>query len=746
VLGGFFLLFCVFIGVVYASTEVPTLDSVQTNQKTIVYYSDGVTEMARLGDENRTNVSIDQISEPAREAVLAAENRNFYSDPGISFSGIVRATWNNLTGGSQQGGSTITQQYVGLAFLNNGNSYKEKFQELFLAVKLDNSVSKDDILESYLNTIYFGRGAYGIEAAAQTYFNVPASQLTAEQGAVLAVLIRNPSFYDPETNLEGASDRWGLVLDGMVGEGWLTSEQRAAAVYPPINPKGTTNQIGFPEGPEGLIVGQVQQELTRLYQFDDQQINSGGLRVVTTIDANRQRAAVETVNDVLTGESVDLRQSLVSIDPRTGAVVAYYGGPNGSGTDYAQVRRQPGSSMKPYVLATALGQGISVNARRDGSSPQTFPDRRAPVTNSGNAQCASCTLVQAMTRSLNTTFYGLAYEVGPENVRSTALAATGMPETWPATGNPIFDDKKTLANADGATGSAIGIGEYEMRPIDQAVGFATFANNGIRHSPFFVSRVTSSEGTVLRENAGDAGEQVIPADIANDVTFALEGVAAYSKRSLDGNRPVASKTGTQGLDNVNNSDAWMVGYTPSLSTAVWMGSDARLPIINSSGSIIYGSGLPGAIWQDYMDLALDGTPVEPLPEAAIIRGDSGVGVPEPTTSAPTTSRPAPTTTSAPEPTTESPEPTTEAPETTVPTTTTPAPPTTQAPASGRPSAEPVPSGGAGRPTGTNGSRAPVTVALPTAGAQPTGVARPTASARPTGSSAQPSGSSSAPSR
>jgi membrane peptidoglycan carboxypeptidase len=268
------------------------------------------------------------------------------------------------------------------------------------------------------------------------------------------------------------------------------------------------------------------------------------------------------------------------------------------------------------------------------------------VTNSSNAQCGACTLTEAIVRSLNTTFYGLAYEVGPDNVRDTAIRAMDLPQQWDAPGNPEIDGKPVLSR-DGFTGGAIGIGEYELRPIDQAHGFATFAAGGLERDPHFVARVTDSAGTVLVEKNGDPGEQAIPADVANDVTFALEGVAGAAKRALDGNRPVASKTGTQGLNRTDNSDAWMVGYTPSMSTAVWMGSDARLPIKNVSGAIIYGSGLPGQIWKEYMDAALAGTPEEPLPARAIIRGDTGRSVPAPAprpVSTPTPARPAPDTT------------------------------------------------------------------------------------------------------
>ncbi len=670
---GMFVLLAVFVGVVYATTAVPDPSSVQNAQTTVVYYADGTTEMARLGDENRTNVSLDQVSEPARNAILAAENRNFYSDPGISFTGIVRAAWNNVTGGSTQGGSTITQQYVKNAFLTSEQTFSRKFQELFLAIKLDNEYSKDEIFENYLNTIYFGRGAYGIEAAANTFFGVPASALTAAQGAVLAVLIRNPSNNDPEVNPESSLTKWERVLDAMVEEDWLTGEQRAAAQYPLVLPRAGSN-LGIPGGPEGLIVGQALDEL-RAKGYTEQQILAGGLRITTTIEKPKQDAAIAAVNDVMAGEPVEvLRQALVAIDPRTGAVRAYYGGANGTGNDYAQAQRQPGSSMKPYVLATALQQGIGVQSRRDGSSPQEFPDREAPVRNSGGASCGNCTLVEAMTRSLNTTYYGLAYEVGPENVRATALAAAGLPETWQDGG---LAGQTTLANADGFTGSAIGIGEYEMRPIDQAHGFATLAAGGVERTPYFVARVTDTSGAVLLEYGGDPGEQVIPVEVASDTTYALEGVADYSRRSLDGDRPVASKTGTQGLNNEDNSDAWMVGYTPSLSTAVWMGSDQRTPIRNAAGSIIYGSGLPGEIWQQFMDAVLAGTPEEPLPDEPVIDADREG--PPATQSAPAT-REAPVTSQAPAPTTsQAPAPvTSEAPAPV--TSQTPAPTTSQAPA------------------------------------------------------------------
>jgi membrane peptidoglycan carboxypeptidase len=648
ILFGLFVLLGVFIGVVYASTEVPSPDSFQNKQTTVVYYQDGTTEIARLGEEDRTNVALEDVSEAARNAVLAAENRNFYSDPGISFTGIVRAAWNNLTGGSTQGGSTITQQYVKNAYLTADQTLSRKFQELFLAIKLDNNYSKDEILENYLNTIYFGRGAYGIESAADTYFGVHASELTPEQGAVLAVLIRSPSNYDPEENPEGAQDRWGLVLDGMVEEGWLDATERAAMTYPEVQPRSGSD-LGIPSGPQGLIVQRALGEL-RAAGYSDQQLEAGGLKITTTINRSAQFYAQEAVSEVMKGEDEELREALVAIDPKTGAVRAYYGGASGVGTDYARAYRQPGSSMKPYVLATALDQGIGVETRWDGSSPQEFPDREAPVRNSGGASCPACTLKEAMTQSLNTTFYGLAYEVGPDAVAQTARKVAGLPETWQS---GFLEGRTSLTSPEtGTTGSAIGIGEYEMRPIDQAHGFATFAANGAERDPFFVRKVVDSSGKVLLDKKANTADQAITEEIAHDVTYALTDVAAYSRRSLDGGREVAAKTGTQGLDDVNNSDAWIVGYTPSIATSVWIGNDSpQDPIINAEGGIIYGSGLPGEIWQLFMNRYLEGTELEDLPNEPLIEPSTSVGVPEPepTTSAPPPTSAAPPTSSAPEP-------------------------------------------------------------------------------------------------
>jgi len=453
------------------------------------------------------------------------------------------------------------------------------------------------------------------------------------------------------------------------------------------------------DGPEGLIIRQVTEELART-GFDESRIYSEGLRITTTVNAGAQREAVTAARETLADQPANLRTALVSINPANGAVVAYYGGATGTGFDYAQAYRQPGSSFKPYTLAAALEQGIGVSARRDGSQPQTFPDREQPVRNSEGGECSNCTLKEAITRSLNTTFYGLALEVGPNNVADLAHRA-GIREAGP-------DDTRTLER-DGVTGGAIGIGEYEVRPIDQASGFSTFANGGVHHDLFFVSRVTDSNGNVLYERSAGEETRAVAAEVANDVTFAMEDVAAAGDDELAGGRESAAKTGTAQLDDNDNKDAWMVGYVPTLVTAVWIGTDASEPIRTSEDRLVYGSGLPADIWNRYMNAVLASAPQDDLPDEALIEGDQGGSAPpedaggggggeEQTTSAPPTterSTGAPPTTSEPPPTTTEPPPTSDPPPSSDP------PPTSDPP----PSSEPPPTTeapGSSQPVGPGG--------------------------------------------
>ncbi|MDQ6875672.1 MAG: penicillin-binding protein [Actinomycetota bacterium] len=654
---GALALFMVFgaLGVVYAATQIPLPGQVRTSQKSIIYYSDGRTEMARVGMENRTDVKLSAVPKDVQRAVLAAENRDYYTDNGVSPKGILRALWADLRGKDLQGGSTITQQYAKNAYLSQQRTYTRKFREIVIAVKLDHSYSKDQVLEWYLNTIYFGRGAYGIEAAAETYFGIPTSRLSLEQGAVLASSIRSPAGYDPAEHPQAARDRWRYVLDGMVKKDWLTSSRAGQAKYPTVRPPGNSpfNDLS---GPKGYIVRQVEKELQR-HGISDDVLRRSGLRVVTTIDRQAQASAVAAVAKVFTGQPANLRQALVAIEPSTGRVRAYYGGKSGNGgLDYATHSYQPGSSMKPYVLAEALSQGISLKSRWDGSSPQTFPDRTAPVYNSGDGQgeqCGHCNLITATVLSLNTVFYALTAKVTA--VRAARRAEAAGIRTL--AGEPI---EKFIHS--GKLSNGFGIGQFEITPIDQADGYATFAADGVQHDAYFVDKVARIDnGSVVYSAKKSPGRRAFAPAVAADATYAMQQVIKSNRgtsfdRSLADDRPAAAKTGTaedphakQANGNGGgNSAAWMCGFTPQLAAVVWVGHDnLRTPLVTRTGRQIYGVGLPALTWQAFMDGALRGQPIRDFPPPANV-GTRDVGNVTPGTPA-STPAPAPQRTPSPPP-------------------------------------------------------------------------------------------------
>jgi membrane peptidoglycan carboxypeptidase len=654
--GAFLALVVGLTGAIYAAARVPLPAQISNKQISTVTYADG-SVLARIGPENRTDVPLTAVPQHVRWAVLAAENRTFYTDPGISAKGILRAAWNDVRGREVQGGSGVTQQYVKNAYLTQERTLTRKFKELVIAVKVDHQFSKDQIFEWYLNTIYFGRGAYGIQAAAVTYFGKDVGRLTVAEGAVLAASIRSPALYDPQGHPEAAKERWRFVLDGMVTMGALGRGEAAAARYPRVRPRAAGNQDEL-RGWAGLVVQQVKDELAR-NDIDEATLNAKGLRVVTTIDRTAQQAALAAVKQVFAGQPRALRQALVAVDPGTGKVLAYYGGTNGNGYDYAQAWRQPGSSFKPYTLATALQQAVqphgdarpdpvSLHRTYDGSSPRAFGG--VTVRNSGDAQCSPCTVLEAMKRSINTVFYDMAIQVGPRNVADTAHRM-GVPAARTDNGQPTLQ-------AHGRTDGSIGIGRYEVRPFDQAVGFSVFAAGGVLHPPYFVQKVTDGSGAVLFEHK-DAPKQALDRKVANDVTYALKPVAEWSHDALAGDRPSGAKTGTQQYGKTAaNTDAWMVGFTPQVSATVWVGTDKLGPIRTAEGREIYGAGLPGKTWKAFMDRFLSGKPARPLTDQIMIdpqpqstaATDSGPARTATTQAPPRTTPPSRTATPSPSPT------------------------------------------------------------------------------------------------
>ncbi|WP_405159939.1 transglycosylase domain-containing protein [Nocardia sp. NBC_01499] len=606
--------------IAYTTVSVPKPGDLKTNQVATILASDGETVVSKVvpPEGNRSDVTIEQIPAHVRNAVIAAEDRDFYSNPGFSISGFARAARDNVLGKeSAGGGSTITQQYVKNALVGDERSLTRKMHELVISAKMARQWSKDEILAAYLNTIYFGRGAYGIDAAAKAYFEKPVTELTPAEGAVLAATIQQPSGLDPEKNPEGAKTRWNYVLDGMVAGGNLPAAERQGLQYPRVAPVSTTKDKTLDNGPEGLIKTQVLKELSA-EGISEQQMNTAGLSITTTIDPKAQKAAVDAAQKKMQGEPEKLRAAVVSVDPKTGGVRAYYGGEDGQGWDYANAGLQPGSSFKVFGLAANLEQGVPLSQLYD-SSPVTVNGIK--VTNVEGEGCGTCTIAEALKRSLNTSFYRMEVDMGngPKKIADMAHKL-GIPENIPGVG-------PSLTETDGSgPNNGIVLGQYQSRPLDMASAYATLAASGTYHKPHFVQKVVAADGSVLLDRGEVAGESRVSAAVADNVTDAMKPIAAWSRNhNLAGGRESATKTGTAQLgDTLDNKDAWMVGYTPSLSTAVWVGAVDSTALRNYQGTMIYGSGLPSDIWKATMDGALDGTKNETFPKPAPIKGQAGV--------------------------------------------------------------------------------------------------------------------------
>ena len=625
-----------------AFTNVPRPETIALPQVATIQYSDGTT-LAQIGTQDRTLVNISQVPASVKWAVLAAEDRNFYHEPGVSIRGTLRAAVSDLFGGSTQGGSGITQQYVKNAYLSNSQTLTRKLKELMIAVKLSRQYSKDQILEFYLNTVYLGRGAYGIQAAAHAYFNKNVQQLTVAEGALLAGLLRAPSYYDPAVNPTQSKQRWYYVLDGMVKTGHLTAAQEAQLKFPhtiaPHDPR-----LGS-AGWKYLLVNAVLADL-QSHGIPAKEVTDRGLTIRTTIDRKAQAAALTAIHTTfknLTKQQRNLKNALTAVNPATGGVLAYYGGsgPNRKGYDgkvdfydYAgQGGRPPGSSFKPYTLATVLTQTLKQTPGKDHVALDSYVDGSykriidgTEIKNDPGDESVSSPRIKlalAMKYSLNTTFDLLALDAGPNNVADTAHAMGIAKEDSYGV--------KTLQEKNGDTSFGIGIGDYPVTPLDQATGFATLANGGKVNQPYFVQKATASDGTVVYTHHAKSS-QAIDKKVANDVTLSLEPIATWSGDPLANGRVSAAKTGTEGISpkSPDNSDAWMVGFTPQVSAAVWVGTGRTKPIYNSAGQPLYGANLPGQTWKLFMDTYLAGQPNLPMPTKQLIAANGKTPTPTPT--------------------------------------------------------------------------------------------------------------------
>lgn len=610
------LLPVVVFGVSYAATDVPEPEELANNQIAVIYDRTGENELTRIVPEggNRTDVTLDKVPDAVRNAVLAAEDRDFYTNPGFSITGYARAALGVITGDSSAGGgSTITQQYVKNAVVGNERTLTRKAKELVMSAKMAREWSKDEILEAYLNTIYFGRNAYGIAAAATAYFGKDISELSVEEGAVLAASIQRPSALDPWTNRAEAEDRWNYVLDGLVEMSVLSASERANMQYPEtIDPALAPQQAPVP-GPAAMIKNQVLAELES-EGITEQEVNTGGLRITTTIDPDMQQAALDAVDNYI-DQSTGMRTAIVSVEPKTGAVRAYYGGDDPTGWDYANSGLQTGSTFKIFALAAALDQGIPLSAQYSSAPVQSG---NTTLYNAGGAGGGVLPLYEALKQSLNTPFIRLQRDLknGPDDT-ATMAHKLGVAESIPGIEQTLMDDN-------GHSQDGITLGQYLTRPLDMAVGLATLTNDGVYQKTHFVEKVEDSKGNVIYEAPSDNGDRRVSKAVATNVISAMQPIAAYSNQPLAGGRASAAKTGTTQLGDTGlNKDAWMIGSTPQLSTAVWVGNVDGSALYNNYGGIMYGAQTPGDLWRYTMNNALSGEDFESFSDPEPIGGVAG---------------------------------------------------------------------------------------------------------------------------
>jgi membrane peptidoglycan carboxypeptidase len=559
-----------------------------------------------VGTQNRQIIPLSQIPLNIRHAVLAAEDRGFYSNRAFSVTGIARAIFNNLKGGSLQGGSTITQQYAKTAFLTPSRTIQRKIKELVISIKLENQLSKDQIFENYLNTIYFGRGSYGVMTASQQYFNRNVDQLTNAQAAVIASILRSPGLYDPafkKGNEARLIARFEYVKNGMIEAGWLDAKAATKMKFPPVAPRSTSGQLS---GPKGHIIEAVQKELAKL-GFSQEQLLVGGLVIKTTLDQQAQQSAVDAVNKFYPAKAPDnLHIGLVAIRPGTGEIVALYGGRDYLArqlSDATQSIALAGSTFKPFAIIAALEQGIPLTSMWNGDSPQVFDDAGKPyeVSNYGEEGWGQIDLLYATKHSVNTVFVPLGIKVGPMAVVDVARRA-GIPDSVAMMPTP-----------------SVVLGVASPHVIDVANAYATFAAQGIKSKPYLVAQVLGSNKGVLYQGKSES-QEVFSKDVMADLTYALKGTitGGTGAAALALGRPAAGKTGT----SQSNASAWFSAYTPQLAASVALFRDSASESLNGIGGLtsVTGGTFPARIWTAFMKGALKGQEIMDFPAPSNIGG------------------------------------------------------------------------------------------------------------------------------
>ncbi|MDP8992059.1 MAG: PBP1A family penicillin-binding protein [Actinomycetota bacterium] len=576
----------------------------ELSQNSSVYARDGSLLAVLHAEENRSPVPLDRVPKPVVDAILDMEDDHFWSHRGVNARSALRALVTNVQSGQvRQGGSTITQQLVKNSLLTPEKRVDRKVKEAVLAMRLEKSLTKHEILERYLNAVYFGNGAYGVQAAAETYFNTDVEKLTEGQAALLAGIIRNPVGYDPVRHPGPARSRRDLALDRMVAHGHLSREAAAelkatqlpVKVFTPLPP------------PNDYFVEEVKQRLLsdeRLGETAQERYNAvfkGGLRIHTTLDPRMQREAEQRRNEVLPPTLTKGRftSSLVSVEPSTGYVRAMVAGDDFGTAKYnlaTQGMRQPGSSFKAYVLLAAIEAGYNPNDIVDGNSPCTIKAPGFAPYTPGNYEGSAggmMSLTDATARSVNCAYARIGVDIGLDKVVDMA-SRLGLP-------------KKRLEPY-----PSISLGAEEATPLEMASAYATIASDGMYHEPRFVEKVVDRNGKVVFEGP-DKGKRAVTPETARVATSVLRSVVerGTGTRARVPGRQVAGKTGT----SQEYENAWFVGFTPQLATAVWMGSPVgNVPMKNVGGTRVVGGSYPARIWSAFMEKALEGLPAVGLPD------------------------------------------------------------------------------------------------------------------------------------